>query len=140
MNALRPSAILVVDDDLDHARIAEIVLRSIAPGVPVARCTTTRAAIAALDALPRGTLVLLDRLLGGVESFAAVVALRARRPDLAIVMLSAALSSVDRAYAIACGAHDAIEKPASLAGWRTALGALVAVSDGAPGRRSPNAA
>ena len=73
-------------------------------------------------------------MLGGIESFDTVVRLRALRPDAPVVMLSAALSSIDRAYALACGAADAIEKPSSLAGWRAVLAALVGAS-GAPPRR-----
>ena len=134
MISLRPAAILVVDDDPDHAQIARLVLRSIAPAIPVEVCRDTRTMRAVLGDLPGGTLVLLDRVIEGAESFGAIVDIRAQRPDVAIVMLSAALSSVDRAYAIACGAVEAIEKPSSLSGWRAALGALLGRLGAAPSR------
>lgn len=125
--APHPSAILIVDDDDDHAQIAQIVLRALLPAAHVERCADPINALAATAALPAGTLVLMDRMIDGVESFDVVVEMHGRRPDLAIVMLSAALSSIDRAYAIACGAREAIEKPGTLAGWRSALGAIAGV-------------
>ena len=140
MIPLHPAAILVVDDDSDHAQIARLVLRSIVPAIPVEVCRNTRILRDALGDLPRGTLVLLDRIIDGVESFSTLVDIRGQRPDLAIVMLSASLSLVDRAYAIACGAAEAIEKPSSLDGWRTALGALLGASVAAVPREAPRAA
>ncbi len=140
MSGLRPPAVVVVEDDPDHARIARFVLESIAPGIRVTLCGDGDAAAAAFDDLPRGALVLMDRLLRGAETFDAIVGLRARRPDATIVMLSALLNSVDRAYAIACGAADAIEKPSTLAGWRVTLGALIAAPDIGPTWHQPRAA
>ena len=125
MNAVHPSAILVVDDNVDHAIIARLVLRGLAPDVTVSMVHTAEAAIPAAMALPLGALVLIDRRLGGVESFDAVVQLRMRRPDVAVVMMSAALTTIDRAAALASGALDGIEKPGNLEGWRGALGAIV---------------
>ncbi len=124
-------AVLIIDDDLDHARIASLVLRTLAPDVAVEICHEAGGAMGALEGQPRGALILVDRLIAGVESFDTVVRMHAARPDATIVMLSAALSSIDRAYALACGARDALEKPASLAGWRDLLSTLVEVA-GAP--------
>lgn len=129
-----PPAVLVVDDDPDHARIAALVLHTLAPGLDVQLAHDAASAVAALGAQPRGALVLVDRMLSGVESFDTVVHMHALRPDVTVVMLSAALSPIDRAYALACGARDAIEKPGGLAGWREALGALVGTADSAPRR------
>lgn len=125
MSPVTLPAILVVDDDADHGEIVRLVLRALAPDVPVQLCGDGQAAIVALAGQPRGTLILVDRVLAGVDSFDTVVRMRTLRPDTAVVMLSAALSSIDRAYALACGAADAIEKPASLAGWRAALAAIL---------------
>ena len=121
MRTIAPPAVLVVDDDLEHLQITRLFLRAELPAADVMLCRTGAQALLALSHLPGGTLVLIDRLLDGVESFQTVVAIRERRPDLAVVMISAALSSVDRGYALACGARDAIEKPATLAAWRAAL-------------------
>ena len=139
MTGRMPSAVLVVDDDPDHAEIAALVLHALAPGLTVRICASASAAVAALDEQPRGALVLVDRVLAGVESFDSVVRMHGVRPDVTIVMLSAALSSIDRAYALACGARDALEKPASLAAWREAMGALLGMDD-APDRQAPRAA
>ncbi|MFA7248605.1 MAG: response regulator [Dehalococcoidia bacterium] len=142
MKPVHPAAILVVDDDSDHAQIARIVLRSIAPGIPVDVCGSSALVLDAASELPRDTLVLMDRILHGRESFGAIVELRAARPDVWVVLLSAALSSVDRAYAIACGAYEAMEKPGSLDGWREMLGSVVAHEPAAtaPSRRPTRAA
>ena len=140
MTAWRPAAILVVDDDPDHAEIARLVLRSIVPTIPVGVYRDTQAMRGVLQDLHPGTLVLMDRVIDGVDSFAAIIEIRAQRPDIAIVMLSASLSSVDRAYAIGCGAAEAIEKPSSLGGWRSALGALLGAPVAAPPREAPRAA
>ena len=133
MRTLNATAVLVVDDDADHAHIARLVLNSLAPTTGVEVVHDAASAIARLAALPRGGVVLIDRRLHGIESFDTVVEMRLRRPDVDVVMLSAALSSIDRAYALACGAVDALEKPASLAGWREALASIVgAGTDAAP--------
>ncbi len=132
MSALRPTAVLVVDDDANHAWIARLVLDALAPGLPVEVCIDAAAAREAIGGLPRGALVLMDRRLGGVETFDTVVDCRSRRPDVPVVMLSAMFTSIDRAYAIACGARDAIEKPSTLAEWRSVLGVLIAADAPAP--------
>jgi len=139
VKAITPTAVLVVDDDPDQLRIARLVLRAQLPGTPVLLCAGSEQALLALAEVPRGALVLMDRVLDGQESFSAVTAIRDVRPDLSIAMVSAAFSSVDRAYAIACGAIEAIEKPATLDGWRTALGQLGVVLSG-PARFAPHAA
>ena len=134
-----PASILVVDDDVDHAYIARIVLQSIVPAVPIEVRHAAASAFDTLLDLPRGSLVLIDRVLDDVESFDTIVRMRAARPDVGIVLLSAVLSSVDRAYAIACGAFEAIEKPSGLDGWRSALGGLVAATQ-LPSQRTHRAA
>ncbi|MGE3856302.1 MAG: response regulator transcription factor [Dehalococcoidia bacterium] len=134
-----PTAVLVVDDDPDHAQIAALVLHALAPGLEVRLCRDAAGAVLALDDEPRGALVLIDRMLAGVESFDTVVRMHALRPDVTIVMLSAALSSIDRAYALACGARDALEKPAGLAAWRDAFSVLLGLTE-APERHAPRAA
>lgn len=139
MTPLRPSAVLIVDDDADHAWIVRVMLGTMCPDLPVEVCSELRTLDVATAALPGAALVLMDRMIRGTETFDRVVDLHARRPDLAIVMMSAMFTSVDRAYAIACGAHEAIEKPSGLGGWRAALEALVGTPDADP-RRTTRAA
>jgi len=132
MTPLRASAVLIVDDDADHAWIVRVMLRTMCPNLPVEVCGDLGVLDLATAALPGGSLVLMDRMIRGAETFDRVVDLHARRPDLAIVMMSAMFTSVDRAYAIACGAREAMEKPSGLDGWRAALRAIVETPDAAP--------
>lgn len=122
-------AILVVDDDADHMLIIRTILSLLAPDAQVQACADGPTLLARLAQMPPGALVLIDRRLGRVESFEVIAEARRRRPDVAIVMLSAALSVADRARALAAGACTAVEKPASLGGWRNVLGALLAAPE-----------
>lgn len=121
----RPSAVVVVDDDADHAMIIGHVLAELAPQLAVTTVDEVGSADGWLSATPAGALVLIDRLLNGQDSIASLSTLRARRPDLRLVVLSAALSDGDRERALAAGAMLAAEKPAGLANWRTLLGGLL---------------
>lgn len=117
--------VLVVDDDPDHALIIHAVLSALAPRVEVRLCADAVQLLALLAQTPGAALLLIDRRLGLVESFVAIAEVRRRRPQLAIVMLSAILSASDRARALAAGASATAEKPASLAGWHDLLGGLL---------------
>lgn len=116
---------LIVDDDIDHAVIIRTVLSSVAPEASVEISTDSRVAPAALQAAPEGAVVFIDRMLAGTESFPLIEQATAARDDLYVVMLSAVLSAEDREQALAVGARDAFEKPASIQEWRTMLGDLI---------------
>lgn len=124
-----PSTIAVVDDDADHLQIARLVLRQLAPGATVMTFGSRRDLLGALAEVERGALVFIDRRLGAEDSFDVLSDIGRRRPDLALVMVSSALSPLDRARAVQLGAHDACEKPASIAGWRALLGRVVEGAD-----------
>lgn len=114
--ASRP--ILVVDDDIDHAVILHAVIASVAPESPTDTCTDpSRLPGVLLEAEP-GAVVLIDRMLRGVESFGYLPEVTRTRPDLHIVVLSSALSPDDERRARSAGAAAAIEKPGTVAQWR----------------------
>lgn len=111
--------ILIVDDDIDHAVILRAVIASVAPDCPTDTCTDpSRLPDALLEAEP-GAVVFIDRMLRGVESFDQLPDVTRLRPDLHVVVLSSALSEDDERRARSAGAAAAIEKPATLAQWRS---------------------
>jgi len=125
MNEL-PPAVLLVDDDIDHAIIAQRVLRDLAPALPVQVATSPETFRERLGATPTAALVLLDRMLLGRDVTKLLLpSVRAERPDLRLVLLSAALSEDDRERALRAGASAALEKPTRLADWRSLLSRLL---------------
>lgn len=129
-----PSTVLIVDDDPDHAFIARHVLLGLAPDLEVRVLTALDGLARELSTAPAESLVLLDRLLAGVETYAALEEARALRPDLRVALLSAWLTPEEEARAYLAGAATAAEKPATLDGWRALLGGLLA------GRPAPGSA
>lgn len=129
----RSRTVVVVDDDHDHALIIAMILRDMA-AVTVRLCSDLAQLPTIVAGAAEDTLLLVDRRLGAVESFAAVAEIHRRRPGLTLVMLSAALTDGDRARALAAGAQMAVEKPASLAGWRALLDGLLLAPLPAPTR------
>lgn len=127
MNAASTSvtAVVIVDDETDHALIVEYVFAEAAPDLPVESITTPAEAARRIVDAPRGALILVDRLFGGADSIPALGEMRALRSDLRIVLLSAALSDEDRDAALANGAERAEEKPRSLRGWRDLVESLL---------------
>lgn len=125
-----PPAILILDDEIDHAAIVRVVLQQIAPGLPVETMTEAAALRQRLKSAPQGTLVLMDRMLGGREAIELLPELRASRPDVTVALLSAALSATDQARAIAAGADCAYEKPGRIDEWRALLMHLLWSRDG----------
>ena len=120
-----PASVLIVDDDPDHAYIARYVLLGLAPQLEVRIFTALAGLARELAAAPADSLVLLDRLLAGVETYAALEEARAARPDLRVALLSAWLTPEEEQRARSAGATTAAEKPASLDGWRALLGGLL---------------
>lgn len=132
MNAA-PS-VVVVDDDIDHALIVRLVLSRLAPDATIDVMTDPRALAQRLVEVPQGTLVLLDRQLDGRDGIDLIPLLRAERPDLRTVLLSAALPEADRLRALSAGAYAAVEKPGSLIGWQQLVESLLGTSARTPAR------
>ncbi|MDA1010736.1 MAG: response regulator [Chloroflexi bacterium] len=122
--------LLIVDDDVDHAVIARTVAGMVAPAAAVETCLDARAARARVLNAPEAAVVLIDRLLDGVESIALLAEVAGIRPDLYIVLLSASLSAEDRERALNAGAREATGKPGSLAAWRSLVEGVMARSSG----------
>lgn len=133
-----PAHMVVVDDDVDQALLVRMILRQLLPGTDVTVMTDPRELADRLAVSPEGALVLMDRRLDGRDGAALFPALRECRPDLRLVLLSAALSDRERERALALGAHAALEKPGSLVGWRALLASVV-LDAGAPEAARPDA-
>ena len=112
-----PPSVVVVDDDIDHALIVRLVLSRVAPDAAIEVMTDPRALAQRLIEVPRDALVFMDRQLDGRDGIDLLPLLRAERPDLRTVLLSAALPEADRLRALAAGSA-ATEKPASVIGWQ----------------------
>lgn len=127
MNAASTSVptVVIVDDEADHVLIVEYVFAETAPDLPVESIASPAEAAHRIVDAPRGALILVDRLFGGADSIPALGEMRALRPDLRLVLLSAALSDEDRDAALRNGAERAEEKPRSLRGWRDLVESLL---------------
>ena len=133
MTAVRwPPAVLVIDDEHDHALIVRELLAAAAPGLTVELVSGPDPDPAelppAIGDAPAGALVRVDRLLAGRECYPLLGRCARERPDLTLAVLSAALSPEERDRALAAGAHEAAQKPATLVEWRGLLGRLLALS------------
>ncbi len=117
--------VAIVDDEVDHAIICRMVLAQVAPGVAVEVFTDTHELEPKLLGLPPRTLVVIDRVLGRLESFGLVERLLAARDDLTVVLVSAALRAEDRQRALDAGAVQAAEKPGDLPAWRAFFSGLL---------------
>ena len=102
---------LVVEDDRDIARLVGDALR--AEGFAV---RTVHDGIDGLtEALdPDTELVVLDLLLPGMDGLEVCRRLRARRPDVLVLMLTAKADELDRVLGLEIGADDYLTKPFSL--------------------------
>jgi DNA-binding NtrC family response regulator len=125
-----PMTVLIVDDDPDHAFIARHVLLGLAPELEVRVLTALEGLAIELSAAPAGSLVLLDRLLAGVETYGALAETRAARPDLQVALLSAWLTPEEESRAMSAGATATAEKPSTLDGWRVLLRGLLVATQG----------
>jgi DNA-binding response OmpR family regulator len=106
-----PVRILVVEDDSAIRLGLEDTLR--AKGYQVSSTASGKEAIerAGRDGFD---LVLLDLMLPDAEGFDVCRRLKARRPDLAVIMLTARSAELDRVRGLEIGADDYITKPFSL--------------------------
>ena len=104
------SRILVVDDD---ATVAEVVTTYLSrAGYPVERAADGTSALAAAGSHPPD-LVVLDLTLPDLDGLEVCRRLRARRPDLPVVILTARGDEDDRVLGLQTGADDYVTKPFS---------------------------
>ena len=123
-----PTALVIVDDERDHAEIIRQLTAEIAPDLHVRVVQELGELSEGLRSAPPGALLLIDRVVHGRDSIELLPALRALRPDVTAVMLSAALSDRDRTRALAAGADRAVQKPGRIADWRELLADLLRLS------------
>ncbi len=104
--------VLVIEDDADIARLVKMQLAEL--GCAVSLCHDGREGLA--TALARDfDLVVLDLMLPGVDGLAICRDLRARKgPYLAILMLTAKSTEIDRVLGLEMGADDYLSKPFSV--------------------------
>jgi len=102
--------VLVVDDDLTVAEVVLGYLRR--DGFEAAHAADGLAALAIAAAAPPD-LVVLDLMLPGIDGLEVCRRLRADRPDLPVVMLTARGEEEDRIAGLEVGADDYVVKPFS---------------------------
>ncbi len=103
--------VLVVEDDLDIARLVQLHLRDIQC---VAHIATT--GIQALEKCRAGDyqLVILDLMLPGLDGISVCQQLRNEHPYVPILMLTAKSTEIDRVVGLEMGADDYVVKPFSI--------------------------
>ena len=101
---------LVVEDDSTVAEVLEAYLAR--SGIAVERAGDGPTALAAAERF-RPDLVLLDLMLPGLDGLEVFRRLRAREPELAVIMVTARGDEQDRVLGLALGADDYVTKPFS---------------------------
>jgi DNA-binding response OmpR family regulator len=102
--------VLVVDDDATVSEVVGSYLTHAGFEVGFAADGVSALAVAARD---RPDLVVLDLMLPGLSGLEVCTRLRAARPDLAVVMLTALGEESDRVVGLETGADDYLVKPFS---------------------------
>jgi DNA-binding response OmpR family regulator len=102
--------VLVVDDDPTVADVVLAYLRR--DGIDAAHAADGLAALAIAEQAPPD-LVVLDVMLPGIDGLEVCRRLRAGRPDLPVVMLTARAEEEDRIAGLEVGADDYVVKPFS---------------------------
>lgn len=103
--------VVVIEDDRDIADLVRTTLEEAGFEVDLRHDGTT-----GLDAAgaPGTDVVVLDLMLPGVDGIEVCRRLRAARPDLLILMLTAKTAELDRVLGLEIGADDYVTKPFSL--------------------------
>ena len=118
-------SVVIVDDEVTLAIVMRMLILQAWPDARVSLFTETHDLGAHLCEVPEGSVVLMDRRLGGVESYGLITSLLSARPDVRVVMLSASLGPEEIASARAAGAFAAYEKPGGLVAWHQLLAGVM---------------
>ena len=121
---LGPS-VVIVDDEVTLAVVMRTLVQQTWPDARVTVFIEPQDLAPRLLEVPVGSVVLMDRRLGGVESYAIIRTLLDARPDVRVAMLSASLGPEEITRARHAGAFAAYEKPAGLSEWRQLLAQVV---------------
>jgi two-component system response regulator ResD len=105
-----PARILVVDDDPTVAEVVQAYLRRM--GMETSYAADGLAALETAAAT-HPDLVILDLMLPGIDGLEVCRRLRAARPDLPVIMLTALGEEADRVLGLEVGADDYVTKPFS---------------------------
>ncbi len=106
----RPKRVLLVEDSADDALLIEETMAVASPGTTVEHVGSLRTALERVGGADRTTCVLLDLGLPDADGTEGVVALRARLPQAAIVVLTGRSDRETALTAIAAGADDHLPK------------------------------
>jgi DNA-binding response OmpR family regulator len=101
--------VLVVEDDPDIVTVIGLILEAAGHTVDVA--TTLAQGYARLDHVPPPQVVIVDRRLPDGDGLELVRALKARRPEVPVLVLSAVVSALAFRAAHHAGATRVIDKP-----------------------------
>ena len=103
--------VLIVDDEKDFLDIMAERMR--ARGMKVSTTTSAEDALQMVEKEPYDA-VIMDLMMPEMDGFKALKLLNARKPDLAIILLTGSLPEEKRTEAIRLGALEVLEKPADL--------------------------
>ena len=106
-----PQKVLIVDDEKDFLDI--ISERMLARGMDVSTATSAEDALNMVEE-EAFDVVILDFMMPALDGFKALKLMKAKRPDVQIIVLTGNVPEEKRMEAKALGALDVIEKPPDL--------------------------
>ena len=106
-----PQKVLIVDDEKDFLDI--IAERILARGMDVSTATSAEDALNMVEE-ESFDVVILDFMMPALDGFKALKLMKAKRPDVQIIVLTGNVPDEKRMEAKALGALDVIEKPPDL--------------------------
>jgi DNA-binding response OmpR family regulator len=106
-----PQKVLIVDDEKDFLDI--IAERILARGMDVSTATSAEDALNMVEE-ESFDVVILDFMMPALDGFKALKLMKAKRPDVQIIVLTGNMPEEKRMEAKALGALDVIEKPPDL--------------------------
>ena len=106
-----PQKVLIVDDEKDFLDI--IAERILARGMAVSTATSAEDALNMVEE-EAFDVVILDFMMPALDGFKALKLMKAKRPDVQIIVLTGNVPDEKRMEAKALGALDVIEKPPDL--------------------------
>jgi CheY-like chemotaxis protein len=106
-----PQKVLIVDDEKDFLDI--IAERILARGMDVSTATSAEDALNMVEE-ESFDVIILDFMMPALDGFKALKLIKAKRPDVQIIVLTGNVPGEKRMEAKALGALDVIEKPPDL--------------------------
>jgi DNA-binding NtrC family response regulator len=103
--------VLLVDDEEDFLEI--MAERITARGMTVTTCTSAEKAIEIIKTEPFDAII-LDFMMPGIDGFQALKTIKAKRPELQIILLTGHATVEAGVEAMKMGATDFLEKPADI--------------------------